>query len=250
MLGRLIGGARWEWAVFGKHPVAKDYFQINLVSPMATAFAQWVDSGFRRLSEDQRRHTACSWRFWAKGQKRGAMTCGLGKCSSDSIGRPYPLMIVGEGTLPQWEQYWQLMLASLQSTWESLEYAASRRLRGLDHLETVVRSVPAPRSQWLEAASAVCPDDKDPLTGCRKVFLTDACEKAKALDADGALLVELDGDDATDPFQLASAWHVALKACGMPAPTTAFMGGRPDKSVLALFRRPLMTDDFSSLWSI
>lgn len=51
MLGKLIGASSWNWTVFGKHPVAKDYFQINLTSPMANAFAKWVDAGFQRLSE-------------------------------------------------------------------------------------------------------------------------------------------------------------------------------------------------------
>ncbi len=250
MLGGLIGGPSWDWAVFGKHPVAKDYFQMNLVSPMASAFASWVDAGFRQLAEDDRRNTVCSWRFWAKGQKKGTVICGLGKSSSDSIGRPYPMMIIGEGGLDKWEKAWQMMLIGLRQTWETIEYTTTRRLRNLEQLETQLSRLPSPRKQWqrtirMDTKSLVA----DPQEWDKKIILSDVRKKVSLLEIDGQLIIPLDGQESSDPFQLASAWHVALKHCDAPIPNTVFMGGRPEKNVLALFTRPLIADDFSVLWS-
>ncbi|PID40769.1 MAG: type VI secretion system-associated protein TagF [Proteobacteria bacterium] len=249
MLGKLIGKQNWKWAAFGKHPVAKDYFQINVRSPMATAFASWVDNGFRRLSEDARRETVCSWRFWAQGQSKGAAICGLGKSSSDSIGRPYPMMIVGEGGLNKWEKFWHLMLNGLRQTWETIEYASTRRLRSLEHLETQLSRMPSPYRHWDQTRRS------DPLAiadGLRpwhnKIILSDVQEKVTQLELDGRLTVPLDGEASSDPFQTACGWHIAIKNCGAPTPHTVFIGGRPEKNVLALYTRPLAPGDFSELW--
>ena len=252
MLGKLIGHPSWDWAAFGKHPVAKDYFQLNLESPMASAFASWVDAGFRRLSEDERRDTACSWRFWAKGLKKGTTVCGLGKSSSDSIGRPYPMMIIGEGALDQWEKFWHLMLVGLGPTWETLEYASTRRLRSLDQLEMDINHFETPRKQWQQARQLNHRELAGDLPGWKnnKIILSGVREKVRALETDGRLLIPLDGQEPMDPFQLAVAWHLALKDCQSPLPNTVFMGGTPDKTFLALYSRPLSPDDFTVLWSV
>lgn len=249
MLGGLIGSPSWVWAAFGKHPVAKDYFQINLVSPLASAFASWVDAGFRQLSEDDRRNTVCSWRFWAKGQKKGSVICGVGRSSSDSIGRPYPMMIIGEGGLNKWEKSWQLMLAGLRQTWETIEYVTTRRLRTLEQLETQMLRMPSPLQQWSRTRDMTPQDLTADLDAWKnKIILADVQRKARQLELDGHLIVPLDDQASADPFHLATAWHLALKNCGAPIPSTVFMGGRPDKNVLALYTRPLVTRDFPFLW--
>jgi type VI secretion system ImpM family protein len=250
MLGKLIGGSSWDWAAFGKHPVAKDYFQLNVVSPMACAFASWVDAGFRRLSEADRRDMVCSWRFWARGQKRGTSICGLGKSSSDSIGRPYPMMIIGEGILDKWEKSWQLMFAGLRETWEIIEYETVRRLSSLEQLERQLLRIPSPRKQWKQTLRM---DPQHWAAGIqeheRKIVLSEVKQKARQLELDGQLKIPLDGKNASEPLELAGAWHVALKNCNTTVPHTVFMGGRPDNNVLALYIRPLAAGDFSELWS-
>jgi type VI secretion system ImpM family protein len=252
MLGKLIGASSWNWTVFGKHPVAKDYFQINLISPMANAFAKWVDAGFQGLSENSRRNTVCSWRFWAKGLKKGTTLCGLGKSSSDSIGRPYPMMIIGEGALDQWEKFWHLMLVGLGPTWQTLEYASTRRLRTLDQLVIDINHLETPCKQWRQARQLNYVELVDDLPDWKnkKIILSDVREKVRLLEKDGRLLIPLDGQGSEDLSQLAVAWHLALKDCQSPVPSTVFMGGSPEKTFLALFCRPLLSEDFSVLWSV
>jgi hypothetical protein len=83
----------------------------------------------------------------------------------------------------------------------------------------------------------------------RKIILSEVRQKVRQLELDGHLVVPLDGNNASDPFQLAGAWHVALKNCDAAVPHTVFMGGRPDNNVLAIYIRPLAAGDFSELWS-
>jgi type VI secretion system protein VasJ len=53
-------------------------------------------------------------------QKRNA-DCGLGRDSSDSIGCPYPLLIMGEGRLKGWEKRWSQLPVQLNRTWKRME---------------------------------------------------------------------------------------------------------------------------------
>lgn len=251
MLAKLIGASRWNWTAFGKHIVAKDYFQINLQSPIAKAFAQWVDNGFRALPEEKRRHTVCSWRFWTRGQKKGTALCGLTKSSCDSIGRPYPMTLIGEGALDRWEKSWELMLVGLEETWQTLEYTVARRLKDLDQLENEIGHLESPQKKWWEARHLSGPHQMgDNLRWeHKKIIVTNVRNKARSLDRDGRVVISLDNSDKDTPFQLATLWHTALKASQAPLPSTVFMGGGMEKTMLALFNRPLIQDDFVFLWS-
>ncbi|MCJ7581703.1 MAG: type VI secretion system-associated protein TagF, partial [Candidatus Aminicenantes bacterium] len=107
MLG--IGKSKniWNWAVCGKHPVARDYFRISLSTSLLGAFESWFEKGYQVLSKQRKAaRTVYSWRFWARGIKKGNLICGVGKDSGDSIDRRYPLLIMGDGFLDGWEEDW------------------------------------------------------------------------------------------------------------------------------------------------
>ena len=90
----------WHWSAFGKHPAAADYFRLGYSSPFVDGLTKWVESGYRLLAE--RSDTPppfCSWRFWARGFGRESLVLGVVRVSSDSLGRPYPLLIMGSGPL-------------------------------------------------------------------------------------------------------------------------------------------------------
>ena len=250
MLGKLIGRSRWAWAAFGKHPAARDYFQINLSSPLVAAFSQWVEYGFDRIPEEHKRTRMCSWRFWSRGQKKGTLLCGLGKSSSDSIGRPYPMMVLGEGTIDQWEKSWHLLPFGLGPTWDRMEYVAARSHADLVQLEKEIRGLGRPWSDW----ETICRryktrDAMDDLELNRKIILSDIDEKARVLLDQQKLTVPLDGEPADDPLQLAGAWHLGLRRQFAGIPSTVFMGGTLAKTSLVLFDRPLSSDDFLQLWA-
>ena len=100
MLGSLIKGPTWCWAAVGKHPVAADYIRLGNSTSLLDAVADWVAKGYDELLRmDGRSQDSHSWRFWLRGVKKDTLICGLCRDSSDRIGRPYPLMIMGEGRL-------------------------------------------------------------------------------------------------------------------------------------------------------
>ncbi|MBC2713128.1 MAG: type VI secretion system-associated protein TagF [Desulfosarcina sp.] len=251
MLGKIMGWNRWLWAAFGKHPSAKDYFQISLQSPLAQAFAQWVENGFGRIPEAVRRNGVYSWRFWSRGLKKGTLVCGLGKSSGDGVGRPYPLMLLGEGHLDRWEHHWNLLPFVLASAWDRMEYTAARRVEHISQLEADLQRMEAPNPGWKQTLKAISQDlsayETQPI---HKIIMAKIREKARTLEMEQKLIISLDAGHQGDPLQMAGAWHQALKSHYTGTPNTVFMGGSPEKSFLVLYSRPLSPDDFSVLWSM
>jgi len=250
MLGKLIGHGQWSWSAFGKHPSARDYFQIHMQSPLAAAFGQWVENGFGRMDEQARRNGLYSWRFWSRGLKKGTLICGLGKSSGDGIGRPYPLMLLGEGQLRRWEQHWHLLPFALRPVWEKMEYASARRLTDITELEADLARMKAPVPAWQEILESKTGDfDADNNPPVNKIIMDKIQEKSGMLAVHQKLAVTLDQGGRTDPLIMAGAWHQALKSYVKGPPNTVFMGGRTDRSWVVFFNRPLIGDDFVDLWS-
>lgn len=251
MLGRLIAPNRWAWGAFGKHPSARDYFQIRTQFPLAQAFSQWVDNGFGRLPEEIRRNGMCSWRFWSKGLKKSSLLCGLAKSSGDGVGRPYPLVLLGEGRLEKWEKNWNLLPFVLSPAWDRMEYSASRRMECIGSLESDLQRMDAPAAEWKSTLHSLSHDSDDQETlSLQKVIMAEIMAKARTLETEQRLIIPLDQRLHCDSLQMAGAWHQALKTHLLGTPNTVFMGGSLEKAFLVLFLRPLVADDFIDLWSI
>lgn len=251
MLGKIMGREAWAWVAFGKHPAAKDYFQISLKRPLARAFAQWVEDGFGRMEKAPRQNGAYAWRFWSRGLKKDTLVCGLGKSSGDGVGRPYPLLLLGEGNLHGWARHWNLLPFVLAATWEKLEYTASRRLEDLGELEAELKRLETPKPRWKETLKAVA-RDLDGLENrpVNKMILAKIREKAKTLESEQQLTISLDESGTNDPLEMAGAWHQAMKRHFEGIPNTVFMGGSLERSVIVFFNRPLTAVDFVNLWSL
>lgn len=251
MLGRLIARNRWAWAAFGKHPSARDYFQISAQFPLAQAFSQWVENGFGRLPETIRRNGICSWRFWSRGLKKGSLLCGLAKSSGDGVGRPYPLVLLGEGQLDKWEKNWNLLPFVLAQAWDKMEYSASRRMEDLSSLESDLQRMDAPAADWNKTLHAISHELNDQQTlSIQKMIMAEIKAKARTLDTEQRLIIPLDQLVQGDSLQMAGAWHQALKTHLLGTPSTVFMGGSLKRAFLVLFQRPLIAEDFIELWSI
>lgn len=92
---------KWQWVICGKHPGLKDYFQLGPNLPMVAALADWIEKGYRGVAGARTlASNLLSWRFWAAGPDRNTLLCGILRDSSDSVGRPYPLLVAGSGPLP------------------------------------------------------------------------------------------------------------------------------------------------------
>ena len=243
MLESLESVHSWHWAACGKHPAARDYFSVGPNAPLIKAFSDWVEKGYQMLvSRGRASPMLHSWRFWAKGPKRQALVCGIGRDSSDSLGRPYPLLVVGTGPLEGWEDYWDLLPFACEKTWGQIEYLSTKRLMDFKQLEDEVRMIRPPYPNWSEYVSKrtnLTASSWDPV---------DAQSKASSLSDEEEFFVALDGGATNDPFALLGLWHSVLKARVRSVPNAVFIGGALDETHLAVFRRPLAPTDFVRLW--
>lgn len=251
MLGPLKPKHTWNWTASGKHPVARDYFRIGPNPPLLKAFSDWVKNGFQILDSKQD-HTPqfYFWRFWARGPTKGNLVCGVGRDSSDSLGRPYPLLIMGAGLLEGWEDHWDLLPFAFEKTWRQMEYMATRRFTDFKQVEDEVCSIKPPEPNWLEFADQRESQKESEPSYSNSELSRDMENKASGLRERTEFFIPLDSGPPNDPFTLASPWHFFLKIHIGEVPNAVFMGGVPEEACLAVFKRPLVPRDFVRLWTI
>lgn len=239
----------WQWGACGKHPVARDYFKISTNTPAFDALESWVQKGYAALTKKRDTDPAiCSWRFWAKGLKKGELVSGIVKDSCDTIGRPYPLLVIGNGKLDGWEKNWESLPFLFEKYWKALEYMASRRLEGVGDFEKALKAVKAPENNLshlllglkyhLEQDQGADADDHQ--------FHSAAGVLSRELMA----LIPIDARDLHLSPVLAGRAGAFLKRYEAEAPNAFFIGGAGEKNYLAVFRRPLNTADFIRIWTL
>lgn len=233
--------------------MARDYFRIGSDAPLIQAFLGWVEKGYELLRSKQNPTSqAYAWRFWAKGSKKDNLICGTGRDSSDSIGRRYPLLIIGTGPLESWEDYWDLLPLACEKTWNQIEYLSTRRFTNFRQFEDEVRIIKPPSPGWPEF-NAQRQSSSVPVVSSHNGGLAwdsrEIEEKVGRLSQKEAFLVPFDNGLSGDVFVLAILWHSLLKDRLGSTPNAIFMGGVPERTYLALFKRSLVPTDFVRLWS-
>ena len=142
-------GQDWQWAAFGKHPTAKDYFRLGEETPFVEGLFGWVENGYQLLTaRENGSPDFCSWRFWAREAGKNTLVCGVLRVSSDSLGRPYPLVIMGSGTLKNWQENWDLIPLAAERTWRQIEYLAANLFTDFKKLEDEIRTIRPPEADW------------------------------------------------------------------------------------------------------
>jgi hypothetical protein len=231
-----------------------DYFQLGHVAPLAQAFAAWIESGYQKLlASNHAGRKFHSWRFWARGIRKGHIACGVGRDSSDSAGRPYPLLIMGTGTLPNWEENWGLLTFLFEGIWSQIEYLASRHLADLKQLESEISRINMPFEDWPALATqglrGASPGHGHDQNGHTSTFGAIG-GAAEALLSRSEFLVSIDSHHDGDASSLVGFWNRALKSRTDIVPNAVFVGGIPEQTYLALFSRSLNSSDFERLWSL
>lgn len=234
---------RWHWAAYGKHPSVRDYFRLGRDFPMAGSFAAWIDRGNEELvSQGSFGTDHCSWRFWTKEARRDHVVCGLLKTSADSVGRPYPFLIMGTGPLDNWPAEWDLMPSVLEHAWEQVEYLSNKTAPGLKAMTADLQNIKSPSPDW-------------PLLAEKRQH----SKEMLSLDL-GTLTHRIASLSEADPFlcldglpyghaELINLCHFIFKARLGTVPNAVFLGGTVEHTYFALFRRPLKSSDFIQFWS-
>jgi type VI secretion system protein VasJ len=254
VLGSIKLKHSWKWSAMGKHPAVMDYFQLGCGAPLVSAFAAWIENGYRKLASGNRAGPAfSSWRFWAKGMRKGYIACGVVRDSSDSAGRPYPLMVMGTGTLAGCEENWDLLPFVLAESWMQIEYITSGYFADLTQLEADIGRVKIPSREWSAFAERRLKDgnpDNSAQVDMMSQRRSEIERGAKALLATNELFVSIDDDQGRDSLTMAWFWLFLLKSRIAIVPNAVFLGGIPEKSNLAIFNRSLKSGDFVRLWSV
>jgi len=243
----------WTWAAFGKHPATKDYFRLGEESPFVTGLFGWVENGYQLLTAKiSSAPEFCSWRFWACEAGTNAFVCGVAKVSSDSLGRPYPLAIVGCGHLSAWQNNWDLIPFSCEKTWRQIEHIAANLFADFNKLKEQIHTIRPPDARWAELGAKrtglnCLGSPNDPYAS----FLSfrDLKKTAVAHAEKPVLFASLDRGACSDKILNVSLWHMIFKETARAFPNAVFIGGTLEKSYLTIFRRPMKPSDFVQLWS-
>jgi type VI secretion system protein VasJ len=240
MLGMIKSSSSWIWAACGKHPAARDFFRVGQEFPLLKIFSGWVDDGYNMLTQKNNNPLLISWRFWAKGAVRESLICGVVKDSSDGVGRNYPLLIIGTGHLPGWEEQWDLMPLAFEKIWREIEYITTQNFNDLKKLETEVKNIRQPQPGWQELKSK-----KDSFHDDAGVFpnIPDFPPEKKEH------FIPLDQSPHYDQNLLISHWHSFFRKNVNIIPNAVFMGGGFGRSFVGFYKRPLTPMDFFQLWT-
>ncbi len=243
MLGSIINNRSWSWAAVGKHPAAADYIRLGAESPLMGAVADWVTKGYTALQRKRgEAKEQYSWRFWLRGTQKGMLVCGLGRDSSDRIGRPFPLLIMGEGILKGWEKDWPKLPERLDKVWANMESIAARRFDEIQTMSDQIQGLNPPGEATGQGEQMSFNDE----------IVTDGrmSQCQTQLRDNGWSMINLNNLDGLDPVLASIQSHARLKACCSDIPRAVFLGGPMQSPYMMVVQQPLNTEDFIRLWSV
>jgi type VI secretion system protein VasJ len=253
MLGAVITPADWRFAAFGKHPGAKDYIRLGSTTPLLEGIADWVEKGYEGIEGKKKGMAdAASWRFWSRGFGPGALVCGVVRDSVDGLGRPYPLLILGTGTLREWEGHWDLLPYACLPVWQRIEYLGAQRYEDIGRLESAIRGLHPPVPEWADFSGRR--DREIAKTGARSGTAGQDVgwdhEGEDSVHGETSGFHRLDGGVGKDPFPAAVGWQSRLRLEDDEAPNAVFFGGTISRAYLGVFRKPLAMTDFVRIWAV
>ena len=244
MLGAIRADRGWKWSAYGKHPAARDYFRIGSNAPLSGAFSVWVERGYTRfIARGRPSGPPASWRFWTRETAQDHIACGILKDSTDAVGRPYPLLIMGSGPAAEWVDHWDLVPFACDAAWTEIEQISARSFGDVKSLEAEILKVKGLSADWhgfgekRKSPGKASPEALDNL----KIRVHRLSEAEPILRL---------GEKSYDYFDLIDACHRLLRADSKEPPSAVFMGGTVIHTYLAVFRRPLTESDFLKLWSL
>jgi type VI secretion system protein VasJ len=247
---KLIGKAPdWSLAAFGKHPVAGDYLSLGRVTPLLKGFSSWLDAGYDLVRANARDRRGF-WRFWAKGPN-SKLICGILKDSRDCHGRAYPLMMAGEGRLPDAGKDWDLLPFACDPTWQALATLGDESSPSITHLSHRLLGIDGPASHWETCRSQWEAARNHGILPGKPALHSDFINKMNNIDGLSRrdhFSVRIDVGRPEDTLIPVTKLLALLKTRSKIEPATVFIGGRDDDRRLMVMKRSLTTQDFKRLW--
>lgn len=238
----------WTWGAYGKHPAVGDFFRLGSENRSTSLFAEWMNRGYSVQCGGRDVNSLRIWRFWAKGEKRDDLICGLLRDSHDTLGRPYPLLVIGSGRIDAWEDHWDILPVVCENTWSQIEYSVTRNINDLKQLETEICNTPPPQPDWADAREPAAghallgPD----YAGSPSHISNAVTTLCRAADFE---LFQFNREIVGNCRDNVVSVHRELKERVPRVPNVVFIGGSYDTTYLACYKRPLQLADFTALWA-
>jgi type VI secretion system protein VasJ len=122
-----------------------DYFSIGEQTHFAAAYRNWVTFGYQQyIQSGGSGKQICSYRFWSKGDSTVSVAVGLLQSSVDSLGRPFPLLLIGTVQLSSWQKMWPAFADALGNVWADLEKIAAERYPSLQDIPAELSRISLP----------------------------------------------------------------------------------------------------------
>jgi hypothetical protein len=184
------------------------------------------------------------WRFWTRGTVNNELICGVLRDSGDSIGREYPLLVVGAGSISSWAEQWDLLPDACEGTWNRIEYLCTRNPLDLAGMEQELLKIRPPEPEWRDYRTTL-------EAGVKALQNSPTVERMETrlrrIREEQELRIELD-NGVPNPLILAGHILSRIKARNKSAPNAVFIGGTFDVTSLVIYWRPLVVGDFIELW--
>lgn len=239
MLGSLKKHRNTSWYACGKHPWAKDFFTVGDSFPLAEAFSRWLNQGVSELT--MRGHsleTPVSWRFWVKTPVQDHLVCGVVKNSFDGMRRAFPLLVIGQGRVPDWQKHWELLPIVFENAWLDMETFAMQNYLDRSQFLAALERLKYPQCTWHEWSDCGVPESTILMSDCPAGFYQRGCSQ-----------IDLSSVPEQNLTGAVSMVHRQYKLNMSSMPSSVFMGGDLARRFIILLTDPLSIENFVLLWN-
>lgn len=241
MPGRVKPGGSWTFSICGKHPAAADYVALGDHTPWFSAMSKVVASAYSSiLARGHPPDDLAPWDFWIALEHKDGLACGRLVPSRDRLNRPYPLLIMGQGSLQGWAGFWERLPLAMESTWDGMVGLASFQGHSLDTLAIGLSVLPAPDGGWTIRRDEAVASGRGG-SGPGRCHYTDGVVR---------LEIESEISGCAEWGRVVDETTKLLKQNGRtPAPPRAvFIQRGPAWTSMRLFFRPVCSSDFVDMW--
>ena len=238
MLGMNRRRVKLDVAACGKHPAFIDYIRVNSALPLANALASWVDAGMKSGMPDFKKNRGIhSFRFWTRGPHKQTLIVGIVKDSSDSLGRTYPLLITGQVFMKDMYRQWRAVFDRFGQVFRAFEEMTAARYDRFREFETALSDVRFPEAEN---------------NTMNETSIFSDCLAAWSLKngPDDHLILPMPVFLEKYQSHFENGLNQGRDTTMTEPPKAIFIGGLPEKPVIAIYQRALRTSDFSRMFGL
>ena len=241
MPGRVRTDGSWSFSICGKHPAVADYVALGDHTPWFSAMSKVVASAYSSiLARGHPPDALAPWDFWIALEHKDGLACGRVVPSRDRLNRPFPLLIMGQGSLQGWAGFWERLPLAMESTWDGMVGLASFQGHSLDMLSNGLSVLPEPDGGWMVRRDATIESDRDE-AGPGRCHCSDGVVRLE-------IESEINGCAEWGRVVEEAAKLLKQNTRTQSPPRAVFIQRGPARTSMRLFFRPVSSPDFVDMW--